>query len=71
MGLEARIGKLESADGMGTCRPCPAAWGGTPEQDKALRRLVAKNPLNFFARLPEDELAEIRKENSDEFNTAG
>ena len=71
MGLEARIDKLEAAAGIGTCRPWPAAWGGTPEEDAAVMRLLAKNPLNFFASLPEDELDEIGKENSDEFDTTG
>jgi hypothetical protein len=47
-GLEARIAKLESAAGIGTCRPWPAEWDGTPDADAALRRMLLHNPEACF-----------------------
>jgi hypothetical protein len=55
MGIESRIAKLESAAGIGSRHPWPAAWGGTPEQDAALAGLLKRNPNLWFAGPLEDE----------------
>jgi hypothetical protein len=52
MGLEARIDRLESATGIGTSRPWPAEWSGTPETDADFRRMLLHNPDACFREAP-------------------